>query len=90
MSLKGYVTANPIQTFHDLIYDPVVVLKNNPDAVKLITNRLDFIIIDEFQDINPIMFILLRFIAGETARFIGIGDAYQLSTAIGAAIPRSL
>jgi DNA helicase-2/ATP-dependent DNA helicase PcrA len=69
--------ANSIQTFHDLIYDPVVVLKNNPDAVKLITNRLDFIIIDEFQDINPIMFILLEFIAGETARFIGIGDANQ-------------
>lgn len=65
------------QTFDDLIYDPAIVLETNPAAKALVSNHLEHILVDEFQDINPIMYRLLRHLAGDTAKFICIGDDDQ-------------
>lgn len=65
------------QTFDDLIYDPVRVLISTPRAVAFVENHVDHILIDEFQDMNPITFALFSFIAGSRAYITGIGDDDQ-------------
>jgi DNA helicase-2/ATP-dependent DNA helicase PcrA len=65
------------QTFDDLLYDPVRVLMSTPSAVAFVENHVDHILIDEFQDMNPITFALFSFIAGSRAYITGIGDDDQ-------------
>jgi DNA helicase-2/ATP-dependent DNA helicase PcrA len=66
-----------LQTIDDLVYDPVQALDSNKEAVKLVTNKLDFILGDEFQDINPITYRLLQYLAGDRAIMTFIGDDDQ-------------
>ena len=63
--------------FSDLIYDPVKVLVNSEQAQNFVSNHLQQIIIDEYQDINPISQELIKVLAGDTAFVTAVGDDDQ-------------
>lgn len=66
-----------LRSFNDLIYDVVKALKRDVRCRKLVENRLEQIIIDEYQDINPIVQDLFSIMAGDRAKTTGIGDDDQ-------------
>lgn len=66
-----------IRFFSDLIYDPVSCLMNNAVLAHGISNRLDHLLIDEYQDINEIQQALVTLIAGSTASVMAVGDVDQ-------------
>ncbi|WP_083928640.1 UvrD-helicase domain-containing protein [Salinimonas chungwhensis] len=68
---------NQMRSFNDLLYDVVRLIKQDSRCSNLIANRLDQIIIDEYQDINPIVQDLFTIMAGERAKTTGIGDDDQ-------------
>ncbi|WP_045861666.1 ATP-dependent helicase [Teredinibacter purpureus] len=63
--------------FSDLIYDPVKIISNSPDARAFVSNRLKQIVIDEYQDINDISQELIKLLAGESAYVTAVGDDSQ-------------
>ncbi|MBB3048943.1 DNA helicase-2/ATP-dependent DNA helicase PcrA [Litorivivens lipolytica] len=64
-------------TYADMLFDPVMCLRSNTNAVDIVANRVDFILIDEMQDINGIQAYLVNTLAGCRAQVVGIGDPDQ-------------
>ncbi|WP_422133999.1 MULTISPECIES: ATP-dependent helicase [unclassified Endozoicomonas] len=64
-------------TFTDMLYDTVCLIEANPDVIPRITNKIDRIIVDEYQDTSTLQHRLTRIIAGERAKMIAVGDPDQ-------------
>lgn len=64
-------------TFTDMLYDPVRLLTENPELVSRIENKMDFIIVDEYQDTSTLQHRFTRLIAGDRANVIAVGDPDQ-------------
>lgn len=62
--------------FDDLIRIPIELLENAETARKY-QNRFTHIIVDEYQDINPAQYCLLRLLAGSAGNVCVVGDADQ-------------
>ena len=86
-SLRAFLTAYPaleammhregLRFYSDLIYEPVTLMRDNPEALALVTNRVDYVIVDECQDINPISQVMLHQVAGSRAWVTAVGDDDQ-------------
>ncbi len=67
-----------LRFYNDLLYDPVCFLIREPDAARgWLSNALDHIVIDEYQDTNPICDYLVKYIAGTRAQLVVVGDPDQ-------------
>lgn len=62
--------------FDDLLVKAVEVLKNT-DIQKELNLRLEWILIDEYQDTNKVQFELTRLLAGDRKNLTVVGDASQ-------------
>ncbi len=60
--------------FEDLILTPIEILRNNPSAFK---STFTHIMVDEYQDINPAQYTLLKHLTQNGARLCAIGDSDQ-------------
>ncbi|HET7319730.1 MAG TPA: 3'-5' exonuclease, partial [Nitrospirota bacterium] len=60
--------------FDDLILRPIEILTNNPFAFK---SSFTHIMVDEYQDVSPAQYALLRLLAQNGARLCAIGDSDQ-------------
>jgi len=66
-----------VRFFDDLLYDLVSTLKTNAKVAQLFRNRVDHIIIDEYQDINPCQQEIIKLVAGTRANVMVCGDVNQ-------------
>lgn len=64
-------------TFDDQIGEAVRVIEGSPVAQRTLVDRLDHLIIDEFQDVNHAQQRLAMLIAGKRARVMVVGDDDQ-------------
>ncbi len=64
-------------TFADMLYEPVKALSEHPELHNLVANKMDMILVDEYQDTNEIQHLLLGYIAGHRARVTVVGDPDQ-------------
>ena len=64
-------------TFTDMLYDPVCLIEQHPEVLPRVTNKMDYIIVDEYQDTSTLQHRFTRIIAGERARVIAVGDPDQ-------------
>ncbi len=64
-------------SYADMLYDPVKAMRQNPALIELVQNKMDAILVDEYQDTNDIQHELLRIIAGERAKIMVVGDPDQ-------------
>lgn len=64
-------------TFDDMLYDPVQAFIHQPQSLQLVSDRLDEILVDEYQDVNPVQHHLLKVLAGRRAHVMVIGDPDQ-------------
>jgi len=63
--------------FSDMLYDPCQVFSARPDVAARFSNHMDWVLVDEYQDINPIQQFLLQTLAGTRSRVVVIGDPDQ-------------
>lgn len=63
--------------FADLLCEPVTLMMTNPRARALVTNKLDVVIVDEFQDVSRIQVELLTQLIGTRATLNAVGDDSQ-------------
>ncbi len=63
--------------FDDLIDKPVRFFLNEPQKLKLCQDRLEYILIDEYQDVNTAQYILVKLLAQKHKNLFVIGDDAQ-------------
>ncbi len=64
-------------SYADMLYDPCLLFSQRPDLAAHYANHMDWILVDEYQDINPIQQFLLETLAGKRAQVMVIGDPDQ-------------
>lgn len=64
-------------TFSDLLYDPVRCFVARAEVAKRFAGHMEEILVDEFQDINPIQQRLLEILHGGQGQVIVVGDPDQ-------------
>jgi len=63
--------------FSDMLYDPCMLFSDRPDVAARFGDHMDWVLVDEYQDINPIQQFLLQTLAGSRAKVMVIGDPDQ-------------
>lgn len=63
--------------FADMLYDVAHFFSKRPDIAAQFAEHMDWILVDEYQDINPVQQFLLETLAGKRANVMVIGDADQ-------------
>ncbi len=63
--------------FDDMIERCFRLLSNNPGILSEWQKRYDYILIDEYQDINPLQYKVVRLLGGENPNIFAVGDDDQ-------------
>ncbi len=63
--------------FDDLIQKPVMLFKKNPVALKKYQTMFDAVLVDEWQDINPMQYEFVKLLAGGHRNLSVVGDDEQ-------------
>ncbi|MFC5079167.1 ATP-dependent DNA helicase Rep [Vibrio thalassae] len=63
--------------FDDLIALPVILLKSNEEVRTRWQKRIQYLLVDEYQDTNTSQYELVKLLVGERARFTVVGDDDQ-------------
>lgn len=69
-------------TFSDMLYDPCMLFKQCPDIAEQFSGHMEWILVDEYQDVNGIQQFLLQILHGAggyqgNGQVMVIGDADQ-------------
>jgi len=64
-------------SYTDMLYDPVMAIRATPALAKLVGNKMDVLLVDEYQDTNDIQHELMKLIAGDRAKITIVGDPDQ-------------
>ncbi|WP_281648324.1 ATP-dependent helicase [Parendozoicomonas sp. Alg238-R29] len=64
-------------TYADMLYQPVMLMLRQPELVQRVTNKMDLMLVDEYQDTNEVQHTLLKIIAGRRAQVMVVGDPDQ-------------
>ncbi|WP_394391162.1 DNA helicase Rep [Shewanella woodyi] len=63
--------------FDDLILIPTLLLRHNKEVRERWQQRIQYMLVDEYQDTNTSQYELVKLIVGERARFTVVGDDDQ-------------
>lgn len=66
-----------IRFYSDIIADPLIAMESDEELLNWVANRVDHIIVDEYQDINESQQQLLKIVAGKRAQLMVVGDGDQ-------------
>ncbi len=69
--------ANSSLDFDDLLVRTVELLQNHPDVLEHFQDLLRYILIDEYQDVNPVQYELVRMLAARHRNLCAVGDDDQ-------------
>src|SRR5690349_8933205 len=75
--LRHALTDRDLVDFDGLVALAVAVLRDDPDAAAGLRARWPRVSVDEYQDIDPVQYALLRLISGDGAGLTAIGDPDQ-------------
>lgn len=70
-------TNRGVRFFADLLRDPVLAMHREGRLAARVANKIDHLIVDEYQDINAVQQGLLKILAGERAEVMAVGDPDQ-------------
>ena len=66
-----------LMDFDDMVYDCLLLLKNCKDFREKWSKRFRYILIDEFQDINPVQYETVKNLASKNTSIFAVGDDDQ-------------
>ncbi len=68
---------NQAVDFDDLLFKTVDLFMADPDLLAAYRRRIDYILIDEYQDVNNVQYELVKLLAGEHRNLCCVGDDDQ-------------
>ena len=63
--------------FDDLLAKPLLFLREDPELLARERARLDWILVDEYQDVNGAQYALMRLLIGDSPNLMVVGDPDQ-------------
>ena len=69
--------ANQVIDYDDQIYLTIELLKARPNVLRELQSRYQYILVDEFQDTNPMQSALVDLLAGKNQNLMVVGDDDQ-------------
>ncbi len=63
--------------FDDLIYNTVRLFQENPDILTYYTDRIKYIMVDEYQDTNPAQYMMVKLLSDKSRNICVVGDDDQ-------------
>ncbi len=73
----AHLKACNVLDFDDLILLPTLLLKRNEEVRERWSNRIRYLLVDEYQDTNTSQYELVKLLVGMRARFTVVGDDDQ-------------
>lgn len=74
--------------FNDMIAMAVALLRDHPEVLQTLVSRIDCLVVDEFQDTNPLQFALLWLLKEAGIPTVIVGDLKQAIMGFQGADPR--
>ena len=74
---EEYLEKNNLVDFDDLLLLPYKILKNNENLAKQISQKYQYIMVDEYQDTNELQYRLLRLLCSSHNNLCVVGDDDQ-------------
>jgi DNA helicase-2/ATP-dependent DNA helicase PcrA len=66
-----------LMDYDDLLLETYRLLKNDPEILQDLHQRVRYVFVDEYQDINPIQSELIKLLVGANTLLTAIGDPHQ-------------
>lgn len=66
-----------VMDFDDILLNMNILLRDNPEALKTIASRFDYILVDEYQDTNLAQYIILKKLSQFHRNLCVVGDDSQ-------------
>ncbi len=79
-----------VMDYDDILYDCAKLLKDNPDTRKYWQKQFAKILVDEFQDINPMQYLVLSYLTLPKRQVFAVGDDDQSIYGFRGALPENL
>jgi len=73
----AYCTDKSYLDFDDLISRSTSLFKNQPDIANKLRNKYQYILVDEFQDVNNLQVELIKLLLTENTQLFCVGDDWQ-------------
>lgn len=74
---EEYLLRNNLVDFDDLLYLTYLILEQNPSLASNISKKYAYIMVDEYQDTNPLQYKILRLLTKEHSNLCVVGDDDQ-------------
>ncbi len=68
---------NNAMDFDDLLINPIILFRSNPDVLSKYQNRFKFILVDEYQDTNRAQYEIVKMLAQGYGNISVVGDDAQ-------------
>ncbi len=75
--LYAYLRCRRFLDFSTSQSEAVRLLTNEPGALESVRQRVTHVVVDEFQDVNPVQNTLIRLLVGDTGHLTAVGDHRQ-------------
>lgn len=69
--------ANNSLDFDDLLMQPIILFKNNPDILRKYQERFMYILVDEYQDTNEAQYKIIKMLGAKYQNICVVGDESQ-------------
>jgi superfamily I DNA/RNA helicase len=74
---KQYCVNKSYLDFNDLISECILLLKNQPDIANKFRTKFEYILVDEFQDVNNLQVELIKLLLTDHTQLFCVGDDWQ-------------
>lgn len=74
---QQWMVENGVVDFEDMIYQAVLLLREDPELLTRLQERWTYIFEDEAQDSNPLQEEILKLLAGTEGNLLRVGDSNQ-------------
>jgi len=74
---RAYLAKRNLIDFDDIISFTRALFDQHADVAAVVARRWDYLLVDEFQDLNPAQYAILRTLAAPHSNFFAVGDDEQ-------------
>lgn len=74
---KHYCTNKSYLDFNDMISESALLFQNHPDISNKYKNQYQYILVDEFQDVNNLQVDMIKLLLTEQTQLFCVGDDWQ-------------
>lgn len=74
---QSILTESNVVDFDDLLAKPVILFRNNKEVLEHYQNHFKYILVDEYQDTNPVQYKLTKLLSSKYQNIFVVGDMNQ-------------